>query len=89
MDRRVKIDDIEKEYIRRRYRAGGVTCKQLAKEYGVCFQTISIICNEKSRARLKDYMDREWARFPSNSKENQHKKYLKYKEERKDNNNEH
>jgi predicted transcriptional regulator len=33
--------------IRARHAAGGVTQKQLAAEFGVCFQLISLIVNRK------------------------------------------
>ncbi len=39
--------------IRRRYRAGGVTYKQLAREYGVVVETIGAIVNGRTWQRLK------------------------------------
>lgn len=80
MDRRVKINKIEKENIRRRYKYENITYKKLAEEYNVSLQTIAYICNENGREKLRDYMKRKWDKFPSNSKENQKQKRLKYLE---------
>lgn len=45
-----KLTDAQVDEVRARYAAGGITQRQLASEYGLCQQSISIITRHLRRA---------------------------------------
>lgn len=75
LDKRRKLSDDDKEYIRNRYKDGGVSTRQLAAEYGVSRRTIQFAIDpqkrldnvERRRERIakgwKPYTKEEWREY--------------------------
>lgn len=60
LDRRRKLSDAQKAEIESRYKAGGVSQRQLAAEYGVSRKLISLIVDPDAMERNRQYIKEHW-----------------------------
>ena len=62
-DRRRKLTDAQKAEIEHRYKAGGVSARQLATEYGVSKKLILLIVNPEAKAKNDKYIKEHWSDY--------------------------
>jgi hypothetical protein len=62
-DRRRKLTDAQKAEIEHRYKAGGVSARQLATEYGVSKKLILLIVNPEAKAKNDQYIKEHWSDY--------------------------
>ena len=62
-DRRRKLTDAQKAEIEHRYKAGGVSARQLAAEYGVSKKLILLIVNPEAKAKNDKYIKEHWSDY--------------------------
>lgn len=62
-DRRRKLTDAQKAEIEHRYKAGGVSARQLATEYGVSKKLILLIVNPEAKAKNDRYIKEHWSEY--------------------------
>lgn len=61
MNRRIRLTQAQKEMVRERYKRGGVSQRELAKEYGVSRRTIIFAIYPERYEASKERRRRAWA----------------------------
>lgn len=68
-DGRKRLLEAQREAIRERYKAGGVSMQGLANEYGVSKGLILILVNPKSAERVRERIKKHWRDYQKKGKE--------------------
>ena len=61
LDKRVKLSHNDKQEIRERYKLGGVSHNELAREYGVSKRSIQFAISPQKYERVKEQRRQRWA----------------------------
>lgn len=72
LDRRRKLTDAQKAEIEARFKAGGVSQRQLAKEYGVSRKLIQLIVDPEAKARNDQHIKEHWRDYYDRDKHTQY-----------------
>ena len=68
-DGRVKLNTAQKEEIKRRYDAGGVSWNNLAREYKVSKRLIGFIVNPATKERVVERVKKNWKSYKATTEE--------------------
>ena len=68
-DRRKRLTDSQREWIKELYKTGGYSLNDLAKEFDVSKKTILLIVNKDSAERAKQYRKEHWREWQRKGEE--------------------